>query len=61
MDFGSTQYFEVFIFKNADRSDEGTCVFSKKETGKFPNDDWQGFKKKIAEALASNKEEEEKS
>ena len=46
-DAGVTGRFEVVMHKKADFSDEGTVIHSKKNTGRFPSENWQAFDEAI--------------
>ena len=53
-DPGATGNFEVTIFKNADLSDAGTAIYSKKASGMFPfatDDEWNKFLEAAAVAV----------
>ena len=43
--------FKVTLFKDADLEGDGEVFFSKKETGTFPEADFDGFKKLCQKAL----------
>ena len=55
MDFGSTQDFEVTLYKKEDRSDEGQNLFSKAGIGFFPKDGWKGLRHKLSKIMSENK------